>query len=297
MPSATTPTPCSCCGEVIACGSLEGRTRGGTATLIGYSEYTTPSTPPKKYRRQTIDGAVYKCRGNTTNCTWTSVVTDTESYSGYCQYHPVTGAITNLQYRLQRTSTPGCAPVTSGGSPDQPWGAGTPWNAGPFTPAGQLDNVLTRLLRTISGNGICVESFGNSSKFSGTATGQLSDEDTEEDAWNRLNPSWSVWRAAGAPGCTGTPAACLIAKWELRGAGDFSTTRQDCEYRVIRTGLTPYKAYYMDFKMYRRAYGSIGAWTLLETQRLLGIADDFGSAHFENEVPNEPGFETYVSCS
>jgi hypothetical protein len=55
--SATTGTSCACCGTLDAA-TLQCRTRGGTATLCGYSEYTSASTPPKKYRERSFSGVV-----------------------------------------------------------------------------------------------------------------------------------------------------------------------------------------------------------------------------------------------
>lgn len=48
------------CCDCRGCG-LECRSKSGTATLCGFSEFTNPSTPPRKYRRKTITGKVTQC--------------------------------------------------------------------------------------------------------------------------------------------------------------------------------------------------------------------------------------------
>ena len=41
----------------------------GTPTLIGFSEFTSPSTPPKKYRNRNVSGAMtVEEFGQSTNC-------------------------------------------------------------------------------------------------------------------------------------------------------------------------------------------------------------------------------------
>jgi hypothetical protein len=54
------------CGP-IACG-VECQSKNGTATLCGFSEFTTPSTPPKKYRKRAKTGTMYQATWPTVSC-------------------------------------------------------------------------------------------------------------------------------------------------------------------------------------------------------------------------------------
>jgi hypothetical protein len=81
---------CSC---VIAC-SLSHRVKAGTATLVGFSEYISPSTPPKKFLRKEFTGT-YKLQqySNTDPCTiaWNLCQM---IFTGEGDYDPNTGLIT-----------------------------------------------------------------------------------------------------------------------------------------------------------------------------------------------------------
>ena len=48
--------------------TLEGRIKGGSATLCGHSEFGTPSTPPKKYLSKAKTGTMYQATWNVTGC-------------------------------------------------------------------------------------------------------------------------------------------------------------------------------------------------------------------------------------
>ncbi len=74
-------------GEVAL--TLEGRTQAGTAELIGFSEYTSPSTPAKKYRVQNQDGVLYRGAFSIDDCT-------TPSYSGSSYSFSASPSATNF---------------------------------------------------------------------------------------------------------------------------------------------------------------------------------------------------------
>lgn len=80
--TATTPTTCACCGGGSNCG-LECQFKAGFAELCGYSEFTEPSLPPKKYKRKTITGSMVKCVYARNNCLEESCSSGlSQSYSG-----------------------------------------------------------------------------------------------------------------------------------------------------------------------------------------------------------------------
>lgn len=66
MPSITTPDPCACC-NAAGTAKLECRNKGGVATIQGYTEFTSPSTPPKKYRKKTLSGSIITCEMTSTD--------------------------------------------------------------------------------------------------------------------------------------------------------------------------------------------------------------------------------------
>jgi hypothetical protein len=60
--------PCLCAGSICIPVGLECRTRDGLAELCGYSEYTSPSVPPRKFRRETQDRRFVLQRFTDTSC-------------------------------------------------------------------------------------------------------------------------------------------------------------------------------------------------------------------------------------
>jgi hypothetical protein len=78
------------------------RSRGGTATLIGFSEYGTASTPAKKYRNLAVAGNVYYGTWTTAGCpasgttytVSTSGVTTNASFTWALSFNTSTGVVT-----------------------------------------------------------------------------------------------------------------------------------------------------------------------------------------------------------
>jgi len=171
-------------GEPIKSTSIAFTSFEGTATLIGFSEYTSPSAPPKKYLTQTLSGYWHTdnwtvpnsptCGGGTPNDV------DHEVYSGTFKYSATVGSISNTQkyvYWRRETTTPIVIDTTGS----------MPGNFSPrYLPGGHYAlNVLATEKKWVY-DGVCHQpsgSFGRNA--SGTVTAELSTEDTEDDAEKR----------------------------------------------------------------------------------------------------------------
>lgn len=170
------------------------------------------------------------------------------------------------------------------------WTLSSPWTdyADDFTTKSGGDTV-----RTVSGNGSCVASGGgNYSKYSGSVSETLSEEDTDEDALARLIglSDWSLWTTVGGVGCE-TADACCTAAWEPRSGQTF--VYREANWRVTGTGVAG-NTYAVSVKMYRREYG-VGSWTLFQTVVATAVADGSGNVLIEGTVPIRRGYETYAS--
>ncbi len=284
-----TATGCdSCCGIPVTCTGMECRVRGGTATLCGFEEYVSPSTPPNKYRRQTISGTNSSQTYSDSGCTVPTGASVTCTIDFVCQYNSST-----------------CVPTASGAGQICNGSFIQPANCNPLvynpTPACDTNESATPTQITFSSSGACCLSspgiWEKSTADSRTAT--LTDQDTDSDALSRLlagaGGTWGSWIASGGVGCTGTPPSCCIAGWEIRSSG-FSFGYQESQFRVPFTGLTPSTRYSISIQIYRRVYGA-GSYTLFATLYLSDVSDVSGNLTFTGDVPNAAGFQTYASCT
>lgn len=189
--------------------SLAHVSQSGNITFIGFSEYTSPSSPPKKYLKQLYTGAVDWCIFGSSNCTGNVAAGNRgmDVYSGEYSYNPVTGAITNTGNiaRYQAAAAGAC------GLPATVFGGNLPVNqAAPFNnPAPTVlsfSQPITKTQKTYAGTTVCVSNVFSGKTF-GTAFATLTDEDTILTA---------LARAAVTVGSLGTAAT------EGRGAGDFT---------------------------------------------------------------------------
>ena len=277
-----TATACTdCCGIEVACASMECRTRGGTASLCGYAEWTGyESTPPKKYRTKTLSGSLFWCYYSGTPCT-TKTSSFGYTWGGTCYYNASTCALTQSGTSVLNHGDATCALTT-----DDP----ATTACGITGATSSLDETLTSTVRTLVGNGNCVNDSGWR-QASGTATDTLSVEDTEADALSRLlagaGGTWSAWSAASSTTC--------LARWQNRTSG-FDLIYQEAQWRIVFTGLSASTAYSVQVKMYRRTYGS-GGYTLYQTQTAMGTSDGSGNLTLSGDVPNAYGYETYAACA
>lgn len=281
---------CECAGFVdcdcdteLPCTSLECRTRGGTATLCGYSEFTSPSTPPKKYRTMTHSGERLGIIHNEFPGCVTVFCSFTDTYAGSSIF-----------------AEANCAPSSSGTRTR----TGSCSSNGVFAfngiNAGNINDTdtihLTATTRTVTSTLAC--SFGFRRPSQPTQIDELIDEDTEADAITRLlaggGGTWSAWTATGdGSGSTCIPSSCCLARWQERTSG-FSFAYQEAEFRARITGLTPGAEREVLIQVYRRAYGA-GSYELFQTLSYIETADGAGEIEIIDEVPNLLGYETYVS--
>lgn len=264
---------------------IECRTKSATATLCGFDEYTSPSSPPKKYRVQTISGTITFCDWPVDNCSGPTRNSPDSSahdvYGGSFTYSSTDCSTTNAQTREQyRGQNTGCG----GGSLQA-----TTQPSENFTPhlfVGGVTVTSSQTSVTWEADGVCHELFGGSYRQTGTVTKQLSGEDTEFDAIDRANAmaSWSAWSA-------GSSVTCL-ASIEERSSG-FSFLYQTAEYRITKSGLSPNTNYDIRFNVLRRTYGG-GSYSFYQTLMVSATTDGSGNLSYTNEVPSYVGFDSYI---
>ncbi len=270
--TATTAGVCECC-EVCAPTGYDCRTRGGTAVLCGFSEYTLPSTPPKKYRVETVTLVEVVICPNDGGSGTRAPRTQIDTYNSLTCAVSRTGDFIGTCTSMASDTLTGLTPTTN-----------------------------TRVLSTngnvqAPGRHYC-GCFDYEINVVATRTATLSVEDTEANALTRLFAgaagTWSAWTATGSgSGGTCLPGTCCLARWELRGAGDFSITYQEAEWRVVRTGLTPSTSYSIKVELWRRVFG-VGSYVYYGHQYFTASSDGAGNLSTTGAVANDRGFETYV---
>lgn len=253
--------------------------------MCGINEYTTPSTPPKKYRIQTIDGGwcdndrAGSCFGDTLNA-------DRQNYSGSYIYSPDDCSQQNNQASVYGHDPSGvleCDEV-----PQFP----TTQPAKNFVPTETFYATLTETStkRTWAYDHDCNEQGpGVWRTIRGTVTSELSDEDTESAAITRLlaGPE-GTW----GPYLAGTPTSCL-ASWEIRD--DFDFEYQEAQFMISKSGLRPGKLYLFKADVFRSPSGE-DDFVKVDTLHFSGRADQSGNfQQVDIGVPIERGFDTYIS--
>ncbi len=282
---------------------MECRTRGGEAELCGFPEYGTPSSPPKYYRTKTIDGYRPVCDYLKTTA---NVVCgapnefsarDGQRWGGFCSYNSLDCSFTSNTFsKYDFFNTGGCSavePTTNVSAPacsaDPNVSSGGGWVDPP---------VITTTSQEWEARSECYETGSTyRQEMGGYWINELSDEDTEDDAINRLlsggGGTWGSWIAQGATGCDTVPPACCLAKYQQRTGDSF--IYQEAEWRVIVTGLSPGSSYSIEVDYWRSAYGA-NSFSLFQTLTYVSSADGSGIATFTGAVPNEVGYETYPAC-
>lgn len=290
------------CGDTVinvsltVSGSLslltEYRTKGGISTLCGHSEYSATSTPPKKYRVQTIAGSVCskdRLQADGRGCTGNCDNQSKRDYAGTCTYDGTTCAITNLQTLFIGTNpgnipcdctafsalTPQTAPLCDGFAPAQVGSVSTP------------TLVSTQTLNTWTYDpAFCFDPGGGSvwRQANGTVTATLTIEDTETDAntRNQAANSFSSWLTASIKG---------DARSQYQARTVFTYTYFIAQYRLTLTGLTPSHLYNGSCVIYRRLQGSADPWVMVSTTVVSGTTDVSGNFTFSDFLPNARGYE------
>jgi hypothetical protein len=275
--------PCNCAGSC----SVECSTISGTYTLCGWSEFTSPSTPPKKYLNRTISGSISTNSYNPNNscsANFDGVVTYT--FGGFQNYSATDCSITT-------GGSTTCSPADGHNCPHAPICPRCDSTPVPGIDglgclcANLLPDTYTPTVHIISADGICHPTGpASSNRSSGSAVDTLSNEDTEENAIARMPPpKWSDWSSA----------ALCCASMPPRTA--FSGAVNRAKIRVKGKG-TPGTLATASVKINRRVYGT-GVFALFMTVPLQLNFDSSGNATSnEFEIPNQYGYETcYGSCS
>jgi hypothetical protein len=249
-------TPDDCCVEIPSC-ALTYQKKGGSASLCGFSEYTTPSTPPKKYRKQSIAGGAVGCEYIYTNSC--AAYVKGYGYSGYLgwtgskEYSQASCAITNTQSVSGSQSNP----ASDCGS-DGTTVSGTITASDPFE--GNLVSALNPSIPPSSGGptttvsptnktwtypGICYSTIKNS----GYVEMGLSIEDTQDDAISRENAGIGSW----------TPCTSDCYNYTETRTG-FSFGYQTIQYKITAEPTTLGATYEATLNVQRRAHGTSDAW-------------------------------------
>lgn len=286
--SSTTPTTCLCCGTAEAA-TLKCRYRGGTGTLIGCSEFTSPSSPPKKYRRITNSGSATSKYWSNSSCSGAEIGGDTVTcnYSGWGQYDKTTGTLTQGGSTVCNGGTMSTGQTCTGTHADA---CDSYWLNTP--------TVLSRL-----STGACCNAGGGlyGKETADTLQQTLSDEDLESDAIARLlaggGGTWSSWTTVGdGTGGTCVATTCCRAQYEQRTTL-FTFAYNEAQFRVELGGLTPSTLYYTHVEIYRRVQGSGGSFTHYSTIILSATTDGSGNFSVDGDVPNDEGYESYAASA
>lgn len=279
MPSitATTTERCPCCSIT---NTLQCRTRSGTPTLCGFSEYASASTPPKKYLTKTFSGtADFAVHVPGTGCTVQSC-TFSDTWTG------------SIEYDSAACSTSGTGTQTRAGN------CGNDGVTNNTTIEVYTSGIFTYTKTATTNQTVIDGCVSNTKALTAGVTETLSNEDTEANAISRFQAatSWGSWTNSGASGCTGTPPSCCLAYYESRTAG-FSFAYAEAECRVTATGLTPSTGYTAKIELYRRAYGT-GSYVHYQTVTVTGTSDGSGNLTTSAAtVTNTKGYETYAASS
>lgn len=273
------------CGDVVIPASLlisnsialtvQYRRQGGTATLIGFPEYGTPSSPPDMYLQRALSGSSNFNHYPNTTCT-SADCTELFVYGGTCSYDAATGVLTTGGTKIISGTCSGWVP-----------GVVNVCTVGAVTAIFGEYETLTTTTRRVQSTFTCFVSGGESANESVCDKLEtISVKDTEANAISRLLGSTSF-------GGYATASAQGDAKSEYQQRTttiDFAY--QVCEYKLLGTGLTPSHLYNGSCGIYRRLWGSGGAWSLVSTTVVSGTTDLAGNFTFGPiALPNAAGYE------
>lgn len=262
---------------------------GGTATVCGISEYAFPSTPPKKYRTQTLSGSM-------TGCIYVTACAHPANGGGYAQnwtgqfkYSATTCGTTNTQLETVFGSNgdPTCGASLTPlfvNSEGQTFSPGSAFGAPAQT------NVSLPQTNAFNWIGTCTGPGGAPPNAiqNGQCLWTLSDEDLDADAIARLiaaNPFPAFVTCA-------TPPTCALAGYQQRTG--FSFQYQACKFEITATGLVPNQRYCGQIEIWRRPYG-VGSFVLFEKRTYNSDSDGAGNLTIDDNVPNDIGFESYAT--
>ena len=268
-------TPCECAAG--PCPGITCRTRGGLAQMLGFPEICQPSQPPRLYLRRAYSGSNLLEQFSTGACSGSPIATASPGFSGAEQYDRTTGA-----YSSNATFTDGATPISAA-------------ECGTFVGC-ESTLTATRTMASITGRNTCCFVAGTWRKARGSRTQTLSEEDTEQDAINRLllTPAgaWGAWS-----GTVGSTSSCA-AWWAPRGLDATHFAYQECEIRVNgETAFDPGLAMTAVLRYYRAPYGTTN-FQFYGDEEVGFFVDASGRvSEVIAVVPNTKGYITYaVGC-
>lgn len=242
-----------CCDCGAGACSLECESQGGTATLCGISEISSPSTPPKKYRKQTLSGVKATCNPfGRADCNMSGGgAAGVDGITGDLTYSATDCSTVNNQYSTNPGLIVPCTIIA-------PTGVTT--LIGPaisLACATGLDTTYTSgpTFEQCEGNNTCRPLGGGSTITKGFLRRDLSVEDTEDDAENRAKTG--TWVAG---------SCSVAATRSTRGAGSFDFSFTAVRVRANCTGLVPFNNYTVEIQFSRRVAGSGAAYELFSSQ-------------------------------
>lgn len=232
----------------------------GTATMCGFSEYTSPSTPPKKYRKQTLSGQMRTCYGGGSNpCPSPGLMATTQVLvlSGSYDYSGIDCSEVNSQLASDYQQSP----FICGNMPPLNSSSVPPKN---FVSQGTIGgaiaiSVVDAIHKASVLKVLCASVVGNTTQ-AGQMFATLSIEDTEDAAIARSTPS-------------GTGVSAQSYK-EPRGAGDFVFLWQIATFNCLAIKLKAGRDYAIVLDLLTQDYGGGGSVLSQYTYNFTAIADD-----------------------
>lgn len=253
---------CCACSQQVGCncGSfpLQCRSASGTASLCGFSEFATPSNPPKKYRRVDLSGTI-KLTGLAAGGFPCGIFpSGAGGYSwvlaGGCTYHVATCELTTSG---TLTTGPGLCNNCSHGRPN---GTSAVCDVNP--PA---DMGLPSILSVTKTSKV----FTPVDCWSGSGSLVLSVEDTEEDAAGRAAGNPTTWVVA--PTCAGLSSFALT-----RAPATFEFAFRKVQVRARVDGLVVGQTYDLKFRFGEKPVGAPGEFLDLGANETISVTVEEG---------------------
>lgn len=262
------------------------RNKSGTATLIGFPEFCSPSDPPKLYRRSTYSGNNPIQAFMFPDCSGDPTATSNVRQSGRDLYDRDTGAFSTT------------AVFADGAAPQTP-------SSDPCAPGSSCESVVAIDATNFSITGLSACCFVASvwRKAQGTRSQVLSEEDTEDDANARAASEIADWTGCAGLGCM--DLTCTAFRSDRTGTADIFFGWRNVETQASWLA-GPRCTYQVTVHFARRLLGSGGPFLdlgmIFEATVVAPdnpeLADQGGVVRTEwIPVPNEAGWETRAnSC-
>lgn len=270
VPTGSGTSPCCC---IPSC-SLQYQTKSATATLCGYSEFASPSVPPKKYLTLSQSGGYQFDFSTDSTCSHASGPAIICNWAGACNYDANT-CINNIG---------GTVDCGSGPTPYCGLAADDPGRVTVSSPTNQHWDPT----------GACFYNGTGWGRYSSlTVQVNLTNEDTEDNAITRANAAIATWDSCIAI----DPSYCSAYK-TVRGAGQFTLTYRTAQYRIYTTRNTPGQHYSVVINLQRKLHGTSDPFIDWATNTIdyIGVADPYVGIWYQ--IPVDSGYEVAAtSCT